>query len=349
MGTPADVSVVRAYYTPLLDRLRAIPGVRVAALSSVLPLRREMTVRIMADIDHKDSPKGKEPQADGRIASPGLIDALGIAMTRGRFFTDDDTPSSPAVVVINQAYANKYLPGQDPIGHTVSMAKKGRFADMRIVGVIGDMKQYRVDEPAGPEIYFCLAQTEPGTPLYGIATAFIQVAIRGRISAGLLRAQFDKALHEIAPDAATTDVKTIHEAVEDSFGSQTLMAHLLESFAGLALLIASVGLYGLLSFTVAQRTREIGVRIALGAPQGSILSLVLRRALLLAAVGLAAGGLISWFAVKFASGYIYGVQAHDGLTFAAVILVLTAALFLAAWLPARRAASVDPILALRSE
>ncbi len=349
MGKPTDASVVRTYYLPLLDHLRAIPGVRVAALSSVLPLRREMTVRIMADIDHKEAPRGKEPQADGRIASPGLVEALGIPMVRGRFFTDDDTPTSPPVAVINQAYANKYLPGQDPVGHTVSMSKQGRFADIRIIGVIGDMKQYRVDEPARPEIYFCLAQTEPGTPLYGIATAFIQVAIRGRIRADLLRAQFDKALHEVAPDAATTDVKTIHEAVEDSFGSQTLITYLLETFAVLALLIASVGLYGLLSFAVARRTREIGVRLALGAPKDSILRLILGRALALVSAGLAAGGVLAWFSTAFARGYIYGIQAHDGLTFAAVVLVLIAASFLAAWLPARHAASVDPILALRSE
>jgi putative ABC transport system permease protein len=189
----------------------------------------------------------------------------------------------------------------------------------------------------------------PGTPLYGIATAFMQVAIRAAIPADSLRTQFDKALHEVAPDATTTDVKTIHEAVEDSFGSQTLIAHLLESFAGLALMIASVGLYGLLSFAVAQRTREIGLRIALGAPQGNILSLILRRALLLVGMGLAAGGVMAWFAVRFASGYIFGVEAHDALTFAAVIVVLAVASFFAAWLPARRAAAVDPILALRSE
>jgi ABC-type antimicrobial peptide transport system permease subunit len=164
-----------------------------------------------------------------------------------------------------------------------------------------------------------------------------------------LRTQFDKALHEVAPDAATTNVKTIHEAVEDSFGSQTLIAHLLECFAGLALMIAAVGLYGLLSFTVAQRTREIGLRIALGAPQSNIFKLILRRALLLVVAGLTIGGALAWFAVKFASSYIYGVKAHDGLTFAAVVLVLAAASFFAAWLPARRAASVDPILALRSE
>jgi predicted permease len=346
----SKLDIVRTSYQPLLERLRAIPGVKVAALSSVLPLRREMSVSIMTDLDHKETPMGiDKPQADGRIASPGLVDALGIPMVRGRFFTDDDTSVSPPVVVINQAFANKYLPRQDPIGHAVSMADKGRYADIRIVGVIGDVKQSRVSEPTKPEIYFCLAQTDPETPLYGIATAFIQVAIRGRIRADLLRAQFEKALHEVAPDAGTTDVKTIQEAVEDSFGSQLLMARLLESFAALALVIASVGLYGLLSFVVAQRTREIGVRLALGAQKESILRLVLGRALLLVCVGLATGGALAWFSVAFARGYIYGVQAHDGLTFAAVILMLAAASFLAAWLPARRAASVDPILALRSE
>jgi ABC-type antimicrobial peptide transport system permease subunit len=226
---------------------------------------------------------------------------------------------------------------------------KGRFDDAHIVGVIGDVKQGKVTDPTKPEVYFCLAQIEPGTPLYGIATAFIQVAIRGAVPADTLRAQFDKVLHDVAPDATTTDVKTIHEAVEDSFGSQKLIAQLLESFAGLALMIATVGLYGLLSFAVAQRTREIGLRIALGAPVGNILKLVMGRASLLVGVGLAIGGALAWFAAKLASSYIYGVKAHDGLTFIAVVLVLAAASFFAAWLPARRAASVDPILALRSE
>jgi ABC-type antimicrobial peptide transport system permease subunit len=220
---------------------------------------------------------------------------------------------------------------------------------MRIIGEIGDVKQTSLIDPTKPEIYFCLAQTEPGTPLYGIATAFIQVAIRARVPADALRAQFDKVLHEVAPDATTTGVKTIHEAVEDSFGSQMLIARLLETFAILALAIASVGLYGLLSFAVAQRTREIGLRIAFGAMQSNILSMVLRRALLLVCVGLGAGFTLAWFAVSMARGYIFGVEAHDLLTFSAVPLVLAVASFLAAWLPARRAAAVDPILALRSE
>jgi predicted permease len=341
-------SIVRDSYLPLLERLRAIPGVRVAALSSVLPLRSEMIVTITAALDHKDRTRAEQPEANGRIASPGLVDALGIPMVSGRFFTDDDTATSPPVAVVNKAFADKYLPGQDPVGHVLSMGK-GRFHDIRIVGVIADMKQLNVKDVTKPEVYFCLAQTEPGTPLYGIATAFIQVAIQAAVPADNLRAQFDKVLHEVAPDATTTDVKTIHQAIEDSFGSETLIARLLETFAGLALMIASVGLYGLLSFAVAQRTREIGIRMALGAQQASILGLVLRRALLLVGAGLVLGGVLAWFAARFAAGYIFGVRAHDAITFSAVTVVLAASSFLASWLPARRAAAVDPILALRSE
>jgi predicted permease len=341
-------NIVRTSYLPLLDRLRAIPGVQVAALSSVLPMRSEFNVMIMGNLDHKEVPWGKTPAFAGRLASAGLVDAMGIPMLRGRFFTEDDSSTAPPVVVVNQAFVNKFLPGQDPIGHTFG-GGKGGFPEMRIVGVIGDVKQGKVTEATKPEMYFCLAQVGPGNGLYGIAMAFIQVAIRGAVPADALRAQFDKVLHEVAPDATTTNVKTIHEAVEDSFGSQTLIARLLESFAGLALLIASVGLYGLLAFAVAQRTREIGLRIALGAPQNNILSLVLRRAIVLVGIGMAIGGVLSWFAVKFATGYIFGVQAHDAVTFTSVVAVLTASSLVAAWLPARRAASVDPILALRSE
>jgi ABC-type antimicrobial peptide transport system permease subunit len=137
--------------------------------------------------------------------------------------------------------------------------------------------------------------------------------------------------------------------VEDSYGNQALMARLLGGFAGLALLIASVGLYGLLSFAVAQRTREIGVRIALGAPQGNIVGLMLKRAVVLVAAGVGCGAVLAWFTARLAASYIFGVRPHDALTFTAVTLVLSAASLFAAWLPARRAAAVDPIQALRSE
>jgi len=342
------VNIVQAAYLPLLERMHAIPGVQVAALSSVLPMRSEFGVTLVVTLDHKEVPYAQQPHADGRLASAGLVDAMGIPMVQGRFFSEDDSATAPVVVVANRAFVNKYLNGLDPIGHIISMGK-GRFAEAHIVGVIGDVKQTDVTKDTKPELYFDLAQIAPGTPLYNIATAFIQVAIRGAVPADALRAQFDKALHEVAPDATTTGVKTIHEAVEDSFGSQTLTSYLLEGFAGLALLIASVGLYGLLSFAVAQRTREIGLRIALGAQRVNILKLVLRRALLLVGAGLVCGGAMAWFAVSLARSYIYGVQTHDAPTFAAVVVMLATASFFAAWLPARHAASIEPMQALRAE
>lgn len=336
-------NVVTTYYAPLLDRLKAMPGVKAVALSSVLPLRSEFQVTVSGGLDHK-----KDVVADGRLASAGLVNALGIPMVRGRFFTDDDTASAPAVVVVNKAFVEKYLPGEDAIGHTFSMGK-GHLANARIVGVIGDVKQTDVMHATRPEAYFCLPQIEPQDALYGIATAFMQVAIRAEVPANTLRAQFDRALHQVAPYAATTDVETIHQAVEDSFGSETLIARMLESLAGIALMIASVGLYGLLSFAIAQRTREIGVRMALGAQQRNILSLVLRRALLLVIAGLGLGLSMAWFASRLAGSYVFGVRPHDAMTFLAVAAVLAIASGLAAWMPARRAATIDPIKALRTE
>jgi len=347
-GHTGDVNVVQTMYEPLLEKLRTIPGVKQAALSSVLPMRREFAVMFAMDLDGKKTAMQDTPRADGRLASAGLVEAMGIPMVKGRFFTESDTKSSPVVAVVNEAFAKKYLPGQDATQHTISMGK-GRFASIHIVGVMADVKQEDVTKQTRPEVYFCLPQMEPGAPLYNIATAFIEVAIRGVVPADTLRARFDKALHEVAPDATTTDVKTIHEAVEDSFGNETMISYLLEGFAGLALLIASVGLYGLLSFAVAQRTREIGLRLALGAQRGNILKLVLQRALMLVAVGLVCGGAMAWFSVKLAQSYLYGVAAHDGLTFGTVALVLGVASFFAAWLPARHAAAIEPMQALRSE
>jgi predicted permease len=345
-------NVVLTRYQPLREKLRALPGVQDVVVSSVLPMRAEFQVSVMGDLDSgggSDGSQTSQPRADGRVASPGLVEAFGIPMLRGRFFLDSDSPSAPPVVVINQAFADKYLKGRDPIGHIFSMAKQGRFSAMRIVGVIGDVKQGNVTRETTPEIYFALDQMQPGSPLYGVVTAFMQVGIRATVPAQALRAQVEKALASVDPEATTTGVKTIHEAVEDSFGNTTLVGNLLAGFAGLALMIAAIGLYGLLAFLVAQRTRELGIRLALGAPRGNIFSLVLTRAVVLVALGIGLGCVASWFAARVAESYLYGVRAHDAATFACVLTVLTAAGLFAAYLPARRAAGVDPMQALRTE
>ena len=279
---------------------------------------------------------------------PALPSALGIPILKGRFFDEADQLASPPVAVVSASFAKQYMNGEDPIGHELSIGD-GAFKNIRVIGVIADMKQHNVIDSTYPELYLSLQQTGPGRPLYGIARAFIMVAIRGSLPADMLRVQFDQAVHQVAPEATTTDVKTMSEAVEDSIASQSLIAHLLESFAGVALSIAVVGLYGLLSFTVAQRVREIGIRIALGAHKTNILMLVFRRAMALIVTGLTIGGVLAWFAVGLAKGYIYGIQVHDVLTFVATLSLLLACSIFTTWLPAHRAASVDPVHTLRME
>jgi predicted permease len=340
--------VIRTAYVPLLDRMQSIPGVQAAALSSTLPLRSDFDAHMAVSIDHQILSPAQAPEASVRLASAGLATALGIPVLRGRFFNEADQLTSPTVAVVSTSFARQYLNGADPIGHELSMGG-GTFRPIRVVGEIADMKQSNVVDSTYPEVYLCLQQTGPGRPLYGLARAFIQVAIRSALPADQLRVQFEQALHQVAPESTTTDVKTIREAVEDSIASQTLIAHLLESFAGVALLIATVGLYGLLSFTVTQRTREIGIRIALGAPQTNIFMLVVRRALVLIISGVAIGGVLAWFAVEFAKSFIFGVEVHDAPTFIATLSVLFAFSIIATLLPAHRAASVDPVHTLRAE
>ncbi len=340
-------NITRQYYLPLLDKLSHLPGVQSVAMSSVLPMRSEFQVTVIGNLDGRKDDFGKY-RADGRIASPGLPETFGIPMLRGRFFTEEDTAASPRVVVVNEAFADKYLKGLDPVGHTFGLGK-GPLAAMRIVGVIGDVKQSSVTRPTTPEIYMCLAQINPGDGFYGIVTAFMQVGIRARIPAQLLRKQFETTLSQIDPDAQTIGVKTIHEAVEDSFGNQTLMAHLLEGFSGMALLIAMVGLYGTVAFSVAQRTREFGVRLALGAPQQSITQLILRRAMFPVIAGLIAGDVALWFATRLIRSYLFGVAPHDAVTLIAASLTLVVTAWIAALIPAHRAAEIDPMQALRTE
>ena len=202
--------VVQQVYLPLLNQVNHMPGVQSAAMSSVLPMRSEFQVSVIGNLDgKKDYGKYK---ADGRVASAGLPETFGIPMLRGRFFTDEDTVTSPRVLVVNEAFAKAYLNGQNPVGHTYGLGK-GPLAAMRIVGEIGDVKQGDVKEATTPELYMCLSQMHPGDGFYDVVSAFMQVGIRARIPAQNLRKQFEVALDHVDPEAQTIGVKTIHEAV----------------------------------------------------------------------------------------------------------------------------------------
>lgn len=354
MGLPViskkgDAGMVERVYAPLLERLNHVPGVESAALSSVLPMRSDFQIKVDGYIDGK-KPSGTSPvDAVGRAASSSLPKTFGVPILRGRFFSDEDTSASPPVIVVNQAFVDRYLRNTDPLNHTFGLLGRDGVESMRIIGVIGDVKQGSVDEATQPEVYLCLSQITPGRTFYTMITSLMQVGIRAHIPAQLLRKQLESAVDQIDPEAQTIDVKTVRESVEDSFGNQTLIAHLLEGFSLMALLIALVGLYGTVAFSVAQRTREFGVRLALGAPQQSIRTLVMQKAMWPVFTGLIAGNIILWFATKLVRSYLFGISAHDSATLVIASCTLVATGLIAALIPARRAALTDPMTALRTE
>jgi predicted permease len=341
--------VNRAVFEPLLERLEATPGVKSAAVSSVLPMRSEFLITVTLDVVGQHYSYAEEPRANLRIASADMPQTLGIRMLNGRFFSKEDTASTPAVAVVNDAFVKKYFPGGNPLNHALSMGKKGPFATIAIIGVIDDVKQFKLVNATAPELYVCNTQVTPNTAFYGVATAFIQLAVRTETKPETMIPQISRIMRQVSPQAEMNDIKTMHDVVEDSIGSQTLAARLIYIFAGTALLVAIVGLYGLLAYQVNQRTREIGVRIALGARKYDVLQLIMRHAVWLLGLGMSAGLLLALGTGRILSSFIWGVSEHDGLTTIGISMLMLACGLLAAYVPARRAACIDPMTALRNE
>ncbi len=273
---------------------------------------------------------------------------LGFRMYQGRFFNREDTPDSAPVAVVNRAFARLYAPAGDVMkGFGINLAP-GRKA--KIIGIIDDMHQTAIDQPSYPELDFCASQLQPTDGFYQpTLQAHVEIAIRTQRDPASLISDLRRTMLDVNPDLQSTRFATMDQVVEDSMGSQLLAAHLLEIFAGSALLVALAGLYGLLSYLVAQRRQELGVRLALGAQRGSIIQLVLKQAGWMLCVGTAIGALLAYFSSRTLAGFLYGVKPSDLWTMLAVSLVLLLSGLAAAYLPARRAAHVDPLEALREE
>ncbi|HEY6253269.1 MAG TPA: ABC transporter permease [Candidatus Angelobacter sp.] len=344
-------SVTVTLYEPMIERIKQIPGVQSAAITSVMPLKRGFEMVGMFGIAGRKRLKPSEmPQADLRFSSPEYPRTMGITVERGRFFDGSiDTPTSQPVAVVNHAFAAKYLPGEDPTQKALSMGRRSGWSAVPIVGVIADVRQRAVELPAAPEIHLSTTQLAVGAPFYNVGSNFAQIGVRTLQKPETLIAAIRKAAHDVAPEVATGDFNTMTEVVEDTLGSQTLAARLVSLFAGATLLIAITGLYGLLSYSVRQRTQEIGIRMALGAQRNNVLVMVLRRALLLLLLGLSLGVVLAFSTSRLLRSFLYGVHERDVMTTVAVSLLLCLCGILAAYLPARRAASVDPIEALRTE
>ncbi|QNI32601.1 ABC transporter permease [Alloacidobacterium dinghuense] len=347
-------NMTHSLYLPLLERAKHLPGVQSAGLMTEVPLGGTFNIHLELKMDASQSPNRKSWKVVSllKAATPDLQQVFGFKMLAGRFFNQQDTPSSQPVFVVNRAFAREYSPDQQDLSKVIGMKlwhiTEGK--DAEIVGVLDDMRQSAVAEPSTPEIEASISQITPESGVYktleGIA---MDLAVRTDRDPKVMIPELREVLRQADPALAGSNFTTMNQVVEDSFGSQRLAAHLLEIFGGSALLLCVAGLYGLLAYVVSQRTRELGVRLALGAQRGDLLWLVLRQASVMLVSGVVIGLGLALASGRVVRSYLYGVSARDGWTLGFVALTLMSIGLLAAYLPARRAAMVNPMEALRAE
>lgn len=335
-----------ALYLPLLDQAQHLHGVDSAALLSEVPLGKTFVVHLELQLN------GSKIISFMKAVSPDLQKVFGFHMAAGRFFSPDDTATSQPVVIVNQAFARAFSPNQnDPkaiLGEKLLSLRKD--VPMHVIGVLDDERQSAVSDSAVPEVEIAIPQITPQSGFYQpIAGIAMDLAVRTNRPTAEVIPEIRAILKQASPELENATITTMDQVVEDSYGSQRLAAHLLEIFGGTAFVLCIAGLYGLLAYIVSQRTRELGVRIALGASRSNLLLLVMRQAGLMLITGVVAGVGLALAAGKLVSRFLYGVSGHDVLTLVLAPALLVAVGLIAAYLPARRAAHVDPMEALRAE
>jgi putative ABC transport system permease protein len=340
----ADGSETSVLLRPLLEHVRAIPGVRAAGVSSMLPIDQSGATASFW-VDRKAWPvAGNEPLIEVRSVSPGFLAALGIKLKAGREFTEADDSTGVRKVIVNEAVVKRLLPGENPIGRRLLQGSPQRYAELEIIGVAADVKQSGLDVPASPEVYTSYADPRidwtGGDAWLVVKTAVPELSIAPQVRA---------AVKDVARDVAVLNIRPMDEVIEQSLASRKLTLVLFGIFAAVALALAASGLYGVIYYLVTQRTREIGIRVALGAQTSRVVAMVVGQGAILIAAGLVVGTAGALLLTRLLSGMLYGVGTHDPLTFAAVPLVLAAVAFLATLVPAWKAAGVDPVIALREE
>ncbi len=324
-----------AYFTDLLSRVQNVPGIESAGLTDVLPLghNRSWSVGAKGESYSQSHPP---PDAFVRIVSEGYVRVMGMSLRAGREFSAGDINTAPKVIMINETLARILFPGRNPIGQTVMFAD----GDREVVGVVGDVRHVALEQGAGGEIYLPIRQSGD--------YAAVDLVIRTKLPAASLASAVREALRPIDPNLPANEFRTLQQLVDKSVSPRRFVVILLGGFSAFALVLASLGIYGVIAYSVAQRTQEIGIRMALGASARELQGQVIFQTLRLAALGMLIGVAASWILTKALSGMLFGVTSTDPITFAGMLLILTAVGALAGYLPARRASRIDPMLALRS-
>ena len=344
---PKDPARINAYYQQMITSIKAVPGVIDAAVSVGLPLEGSgfgMPFTIAGQPDFADP--SQRPGAGFDMVTPDYFKTYSIPVLRGRAFTDQDTAANLRVAIVNKKFADKYFAGKDPLQQRINVeelipgvTKLGPYISWQIVGVFNNVRagNFRDDRP---EILIPFAQIPWPSANIGVHTAGDPASVFHSIAA---------AVHSVDPQIALAEPHTLEEIKSRNLGGDRFVMTLLGTFAFIALLLAAVGIYGVISFTVAQREHEIGLRMALGASRANVVNLVLKEALILSSIGLGIGLVGAFFIGRALHSALYGVGSIDYSAIAVVALVLLTASLIASWIPARRAAGVEPMRALRTE
>jgi predicted permease len=327
---------VAQFYQEIESRIARLPGVKAEGVVSVLPLTGSVGWGGI-NVEGYAPPPGQELQVDLRIASTDYFRAMEIPLLKGRFFSEHDTADMPPVVVIEEKFAQRFWPRGDAIGKHLWFEPKKPFT---IVGVVGTVKQYGLEVDGKIATYFP-QQQQPGNGMF--------LAVRSSSDPAGLSGAVVREIHAVDPDVAVYGIRTMQDRLYDSLARQRFASTLLAAFAAFALLLAAVGIYGVMSYLVTQSTHDIGLRVALGAQPGNILGLVVRHGMELAAIGILAGLAGAAALTRVMASLLFGVSATDAVTFGAVAVLLAAVAFAATVIPARRATRVDPMVALREE
>ncbi|HEY2433251.1 MAG TPA: ABC transporter permease [Vicinamibacterales bacterium] len=337
-----DEKQMTAFYGNMLERLSTVPGVRGAAMSQPALLSGGVNstgIYVQGRPAPLTRPQDDSHSINRLVISPNFFDVMGIPVVSGRAISDRDTATSPKVVVINEAAVRKYFPNENPLGHHFGSSPE-TVGDLEIVGVLRDAKYNSVREAAPPTMYVPYRQARLSNATIEVRTA---MAPAGAMTA------IREAVRQIDPNLPLTDVSTQIEQVEKRFQQEKLFAQAYTLFGGIALLLAAIGLFGLMSYNVSRRTNEIGIRMALGAQRSDVLGLVMRESMVLVAIGVAAGLAIALLSSRLVTTLLYGLAPRDPLAMSAAIGVMIAVSALAGYLPARRASRVDPMVALHYE
>jgi predicted permease len=325
-----------AYLNESLRRVREIPGVEAAGITDALPLGRNRTWGSPAK--GQNYKEGDYPLSFVRVVSDGYIGAMGMVLRKGRDLTGHDTTASKQVIMINETLANRLWPGENPIGKVI----EGDCAKEReVVGVIGDVRHLALEKGSGSEMYIPMRQCQD--------TQSWDLVVRSRMPLETLSAMVDSSLRPIAPDLPKGGMRPLTQLVDRAVSPRRFIVLLLSGFATFALVLASLGIYGVISYSVNRRTQEIGIRMALGASTGVVQRRIVMQTLGLAAFGMLLGVIASSGLARSLSGLLFGVTYGDPITFVGTAAVLIAVATLAGYVPARRAARIDPMIALRAD